>query len=630
MNAVDPVAGLLTAEERREVSLRLTADLAGAGLLSLGLVWGWLRPDQAQVAALVQAVAALVVGVPVLARGARGLITPSDGSPAAARSHTDQLVALAVVAAMAIGDFFTAALVPLVLDLGRLFEERSALGAQAAVEGIRRLRAHTATLLGPDGQESQVDPATVPRGARVRVRPGQVVPVDGTVVAGRANVDQSAVTGESTWERVTPGSEVFAGTVDLDGLLEVEVTRAGEATVLGRVVELLRAVEASRTPALRLLERLAGAWLPVALTLAATVLFFTEAPSRAIAVLVVACPTAVVLAGPAAMVAAMTVCTRLQILIKNAAFLERVAEVDTLLLDKTGTVTLGAQGVVGEATDHTLRLGLAAARASLHPVSRALVVEGERRGLVAPEAVAVTERAGLGVVAETVEGVVRVGRRALLAEGRAVPEGDDPPGAGAWVAVDQTVLGWVGVADRVRDGAPGVIQAMRALGIRRVLLVTGDKAAVAGPVGEALGVDGVVAEVLPEQKLDVVRAEQAAGRVVLMLGDGVNDALALSGADVGVAIGARVNEVALGGADVAFLTDDLTRLPLLVQVADRTRRVMTSSAVLGLTLSGVTLALAAGGVISPLVGALLHNAGALLVVLNSTRLLGFLEVHGRA
>ena len=328
----------LTAEESRRISVRLGADLVGLGLLAVGGAFAVWAPDQAQVAAIIQALAALVVATPVLIRAGAGLIQPTP------LGHTDQLVALAVLAAMASGEFVTATLVPVLLEVGRLFEERSALGAQAAIEGIRGLRARTARRRVGEHEED-VPLTQLAIGDVVVVRPGDLLPVDGTVRVGRSSVDQSPVTGESRYETVTVGSPVYAGTLNLDGLLEVDVERVGEATVLGRVVEVLREVEASKTPAIRLLERYGAAYLPVVLAVAATVWFWTEDASRAITVLVVSTPTALVLAGPAAMVAAMTAATRRSILVKSAAFLEQVAQVDTLILDKTGTVTVGRQVV---------------------------------------------------------------------------------------------------------------------------------------------------------------------------------------------------------------------------------------------------------------------------------------------
>jgi heavy metal translocating P-type ATPase len=540
-----------------------------------------------------------------------------------------------VLAAAATGDFVTATLIPLFLEVGRLFEERSSLGARAAIDGIRALGARQA-VRWRNGKEERVDPNSLLPGDEILVRPGERIAVDGTVLEGRAAVDQSAITGESLYQDVAPGSPVFAGTVAQDGLLKIKVRGAGADTVLGRVVELLAEVERSTVPVLRLFERRAGLWLPLVLTVAATTLFFTERLSRAIAVLVVSTPTALVVAGPAAVVAAMTVATRLRILIKSADFLERASDIDTLILDKTGTVTVGAPTVMeirpadGESEEELLTVASACGFGSLHPVSRAVVAEASSRGIESKPPSDLQERPGLGVVA-MVDGYQAVlGRRELLAdlEVNVGPESDSDASQ-VWVAYGGRCLGRLILRDRPRSDARDALASMRGLGIQRLILLTGDRMAVAQEVGQALGVDDIVAEVLPAQKLEVVRAEQSAGRTVMMVGDGVNDAPALGGADVGVAIGAELNEVALGGADVALLGTDLGRLPQLIGLADTTRRIIGENVWLAFGLSVVLIALAAKGILDPLTGALAQSVAVLAVVANSARILRF-GAQGRA
>ena len=615
--------GALSLEERRRISVRLGAGLVGIGLLALGTLLVRLAPDQWQIGELCRALAAAVVGVPTLVSGLRGVVTGDT------RRATDQLVAIAVLAAAASGAFATATLIPLFLELGRLFEERSSLGARAAIDGIRALAARQA-VRWRNGTEERVDPNSLRPGEEILVRPGERIAVDGTVLEGRAAVNQSAITGESLHEDVGPGSPVFAGTVAIDGLLKIQVRGAGADTVLGRIVQLLADVERTSVPLLRLFERRAGVWLPLVLTVAATTLFFSNELSRAIAVLVVATPTALVVAGPAAVVAAMTVATRLRILIKSADFLERASEVDTLILDKTGTVTVGApavthiQPVKGESEERLLAVAAACGFGSLHPVSRAVVAEALARGIVGTPPKDLQEKPGLGVVAKVDGHQAVLGRRALLVElGINVGSDDGEDVSQVWVAYSGRCLGRFMLRDKPRAEAREALAAMRDLGIDHLILLTGDRAAAAREVGEALGMDEVIAEVLPAQKLDVVRAQQAAGRTVMMVGDGVNDAPALGGADVGVAIGAELNEVALGGADVALLGTDLGRLPQLIGLADTTRRIIGQNVWLAFGLSVVLIALAAWGLLDPLTGALAQSLAVLAVVANSARILRF-------
>jgi heavy metal translocating P-type ATPase len=624
----DPLR-LMNEDDRRALTLRLAATVAGVSLLGVAMLMGRLAPDQVQLAEAGKALAALIVGVPVLGRGLRALFDPH------APSATEPLVALAVLAAMAGGAFGTAVLVPAVMEIGRLFEERSSLGVLAALEGIRRLRAVTAQRETGAGEET-VQVESVGIGDVIVVRPGELFAADGTVLTGTSSLDSAAVTGESRLDDIGPGSKVFAGTRNVGGLIRLKVLASGARSLLGRVVQTLAEVEQARIPFLRLFDAASRDYLPVVLTIAATVLFFTADLQRAIAVLVVACPTALLLSGPAAMVAAMTAASRAGILLKSARFLERIGEVDTLLLDKTGTVTQGIQAVRGivptDGVDEetVLRAAARCAQGSIHPVSRAIVATAAARGLHVEVPAIVREFPGLGVAADMPDGTLRIGRATWLREVAHVENiSDVDAGTMVWVAHDTHLLGWIELHDPPRADARAAIDEVRALGISRVTLLTGDRISIAQEVAAELGLDDFAAEVHPDHKLARVRAEQAAGRVVMMVGDGINDALALAGADVGVAVGsgggAGVNEVALGGADIALLRPDLAALPQLIRLADRVRVVMTWNAVIGLGGSVASVALAAAGWLDPVAAAGVQSAGVLAVVLNSGRLLRALD-----
>jgi len=324
------------------------------------------------------------------------------------------------------------------------------------------------------------------------------------------------------------------------------------------------------------------------------------------------------------------VATRLRILIKSADFFERASDVDTLVLDKTGTVTVGAPTVTevqpadGVSEEKLFAVAAACGFGSLHPVSRAVVAEALARGIVSTPPTELQERPGLGVVA-VVDGQRAVlGRRALLEDlGIDIGSTPDEGVSQVWVALGPQCLGRLILRDQPRGDARAALAAMRALGVERMVLLTGDRAAAAREVGTALGMDRVIAEVLPAQKLEVVRAEQAAGHVVMMVGDGVNDALALGGSDVGVAIGAELNEVALGGADVAVLGTDLARIPQLIGLADLARRIIGQNVWLAFGLSVILIVCATMGIVAPLTGALAQSAAVLAVVANSARILRF-------
>ncbi|MEO1304761.1 MAG: cation-translocating P-type ATPase [Pseudomonadota bacterium] len=609
----------LTNEERNSISRRLGANLFGAGLLCVGVLIERSFEGQAEIGQLVQAIAALIVSISVFYKAVSGFFANPT------RHYTEQLVALAVFAAIAAGDFVSAALVPLLLELGHLFEERSALGAQAAIKRLRVLCTRGAKII-QGKEERSISSEDIEPGMVLVTRPGDVIAADGLVKSGYASIDQSPVTGESNPVSVAPGDSVYAGSVNLDGLIQIQVEKAGNQTVLGEVIRVLQEVENAKTPIVRMLERGASYYLPFIIALGATVLFLTADLDRFITVLIVACPCALVLAAPAAMVASMSRATERSILIKNAAFLEKVATLDTLVLDKTGTLTTGAQSVTGIRTfgplSKTEVLGLAAAtsRGSGHPASRAISKEAQLQDLELPEATSFHEASGRGAEAHIGDHHIRIGRASWLAEyGIEIPAEETE--TGVWVASGDRAIGFISLFDQPRAEAADVIDSMRNLGFSRIVLLTGDKSEVAERVARELDLDDVIAEVLPAEKLELVRREQQAGRRVLMVGDGMNDALALSVAEIGIAIGADMNEVALGGADVALLSNDLRRLPETIRLADETRQVIFENVFIGLFFSVFMLGLASFGVINPLAGAVLHNAGAIFVVLNSSRLL---------
>jgi Cd2+/Zn2+-exporting ATPase len=625
----------LTFSERARIAIQLGSAMIAVGLLGVGLIEKYFGPPElADIAALIMGVAALVVAGPIFWHALRGLLTQDP--------HTliDQLVTLATLAALAKGYFVTATLIPVIMALGHFLEERSILGAQAAIQGLRTLHARKATLLTPDG-ERQVEPAQLKKGDLLIVRPGDVIAADGEVLEGGSAVDQSSITGESVPQDVGPQDPVYAGTVNLTGLMRVRVTRTGSQTALGRVVELLRAAERSKTPVLKLIEQYAGYYMPIILTIAGVVLFVTQDVARAIAVLIVGCPGALVLAGPTAMIASLATASRLGILIKNTRFLESLADVDTVVLDKTGTVTLGRLELLsmhpmnGHDEDDLLRLALSCAAGSRHPVSRAIVHAAEAAGIptrVDAGALRIEEVAGKGTMASGDSEVRLLGRREwLIEQGIDVPENPEHSGPIVWMGrIDRSqsrtnaqVVGHFLLADTPRPEAKQAIHDLKTLGLRRSVLLTGDRKEVAELIGQALEMDEVIAEVLPEQKLQTVHAERDAGNSVMVVGDGVNDALALASGDVGVALGAVASDIALQSADVALMTNDLGRLPMTVQLARRTRSIIHQNVLIGAGMSIVFVSLASAGLVAPIAGALLHNIGEFFVIGNSARLLRF-------
>lgn len=611
------------------LEIRLGLALAGAGLLGVARIYRALAPEQIEVAALAEAVAALMVGIPIIYLGIVGLLRGGRAFVA------EQLVALVVLAAVAQGDFVAATLVPLFLLLGHVFEERSILGARRAIAGLADLTSAKATVV--EGSATRVvDADSLKPGDMILVRPGEAFPADGTVTSGVSAVDQSPVTGESVPQDVEVGSETFAGSINLSGALRVEVTRVGEDTALGKVSKLLEEASLSKPPVVQMMQKYASLYLPAVLSIALGVLLLTRSIDRAISVLIISCPCAFVLAGPAAIVASMAVASRHGILIKGARFLERMAEVDSLILDKTGTVTLGQLAVTnlspspGISTDQLLQAAITGSSESRHPVSVAIAEAARSRGFEPDGLESTTEFPGKGIEAVSDNGTIRLGRKSWFEElGLPVPSdvSSDYSRSVTWVAAGDLILGAVLLSDRPRPEVMSALSQLRTLGIARVSMVTGDRKAVAAPLADSLNLNHVQWELLPEDKLRVVTREREEGHTVMVVGDGVNDALALAAGDVGVAMGAAGCQIAIESSDVALMHNDLRALATAVDLSRHTRRTINWNVVIGAGYSIFMLSLAVSGLVSPVAAAALHNLGSVFVLVNSARLLGHTNRH---
>jgi len=596
--------------------------------VALGLAWAVvraLRPDQIEVATLFIAAGTLVIALPILRDTLAGIRGSGFEAP---RFYMDQFITLAVAACFATGRFVTGGVVALILVVGQILEERSVLGVREAVESLLKLSRVKARRLRGSAEES-VDAEQLAVGDRVRVLPGETIPADGNVLTGASAVNQAHITGESLPVEVEPGGPVFAGTSNLTGSLEVEVTRTGDATVIGRVRQIVAEAQESRAPIMRLTEEYTRYYTPLVLLLAGFVLFFTRDFDRAIAVIIVSIPCAFVLAGPSAMVAALATASRLGILVKSVRFFEAATTVDTVVFDKTGTLTTG-ELAVQRGDDATVAWAAAVARHSTHPVSRAVAAEAARRGLALAAVTGIVEVAGRGVRGEVAGQTVRVGRAAWLRqEGVALPESDGT--AGEWsalhVALATAPVGVIYLADTVRAEARGVCVALRERGVEQVVMLTGDRAGVARVIGAELGIADVRAECLPEQKLAAVNELKAANRQVMVVGDGVNDAPALAAGHLGVAMGAMGSQVAIQTADVALMTGNLTRLVQFHALSHQTVRIINQNMLWGMVFIAVFVLGASFGLINPIVGALLHEFSAFFVIFNSARLLRFDAEH---
>lgn len=617
---------MLSSAEQRSAARQLTLAMLALGLLALGLIWRWLAPEQTGVSQLLLGFASLLVAVPVMRSAWYSLRYPS------LHGITDQLIALAMLGAWATGDLLTAALLPIIMIFGHVLEERSVIGSQEAIHALGKLTRSHARKVQADGSIIEVDNGTLKAGDRVEVRAGDRVPADGRVLSGQASLDTASITGESVPMEAGVGMSVFGGAINLDGLLRIEVTRTGEESTLGKVIALMQNAERSKPPITRLLERYAGSYMVLVLLLAAVTLFITNNAQAMLAVLVAACPCALVLSAPATAIAGVAVAARHGILIRSSAFLEELADLTSLVVDKTGTLTFGTlrlQSIDSPLEDrsHVLKLAASLGSASSHPVSRALA------GLVTQEhfllLTDIHERQGLGVVAMTGQGEAALGRPELFAQlgisTTTVPDHDGPI---AGLALNGEFLAWLLLADSVKPEAQFALSELRDLGLGRQLLLTGDRHSVAQTLARDVGISDVEAQALPEDKLNRVLKEIDSGFRPMVVGDGINDSLALKAGVVGVAMGAGGADIALASADIVLIGSDLRRLGTCVRLSRQCRQTLQVNVIIGL---GWTLAIVAFaafgwlGAAGAMIAALLHNLSTLLVLGNAGRLLRFQE-----
>lgn len=588
----------------------------------------------------------LAVGFYALAIGSAGWFILPRALSALRRLRPDMnlLMGIAVLGAVGIGEWFEAAVVSFLFAVSLALESWSVGRARRAIEALLALTPATVTVLREDGTEETVPPDRAPIGTRFLVRPGERIALDGTVLRGSGEVNQAPITGESTPVLKGQGAPIFAGTVNGDGVLEVESTRPATDTVVARIVRLVEEAGARRAPAEMWVDRFARFYTPAVMGLAVGVLLvppllfggmWQEWFYRALVLLVIGCPCALVISTPVSIVSALASAARHGVLVKGGAFIEAPAHLQAVALDKTGTLTTGVPEVAtvvamnGHTDSELLAFAAAIETRSEHPLAAAIVGHARVQRIDFAPAQDVTVLRGRGAT-----GVID-GRRYWVGSHRYADErgqGDQnlcdrldalAAGGGTTVVVgnDEHVCGLIGLRDGVRPGTRAVLDDLRTLGVRRIVMLTGDNQGTATVVGAATGVDVVRAELLPEDKVAAVESLVAEFGAVAMVGDGVNDAPAMARATVGIAMGAVGSDVAIETADIALMADDLAKLPWLIRHSRRTLAIIRQNIAFSLSVKVLFTVLTFVGVAS-LWGAIAADMGAsLLVVFNGLRLL---------
>ncbi len=607
------------------VSMALLGTLAGGMLLITSgiarFVYG-AGSDHAQFLAMV---AAILLGSPIVWHAIQCVLRR--------HSHMDELVALAILALFSTQNYATAGIVAFFMLLSELMESRTALGARASIESLIRLTPTKANVVIDDGSEKEVKVSALRPGDCVRVRPGDNVPADGEVKNGLSSVNEATITGESLPVDKVPGMQVFAGTSNLTGMLDITVTKAGKNTTLGKVQSLIMEAEQTKIPIMRIIDRYIKWYTPTILMIAGIVLFFTGEVSRAISILIISCPCALILATPTAMVAAISSSARMGVLVKNVADLEIAGRMTAMIFDKTGTLTTGRLYVTkltpAENTEPSELLALAASaeQMSKHPAAIAIRRVAKEAKISLSSADDFKETPGKGVTALVDSSMVRVGRETFLKENNidmnnvSGPTLHEEQGFSTlYVAKDSVCIGWIGLQDKTRPEASHAIRQLLDIGIKRITMLTGDRDEVANRVAGQLGCTDFKAHCLPQDKLAIVEQVKKDGHIVVVVGDGINDAPALAAGDLGIAMGAAGSDVAINSASIVLMSDDLKRLPFLVLLSRKTRKVIMQNLGFGILFIILGVSAAAAAWLPTIYAAILHFGGALIVVFNSARL----------
>ncbi len=590
----------------------LAISMAGAYSLPIDLAW----------------IAIVLCGIPIILEATIGLVRDHDIT-------ADVLVALALIASVYIGEFFAAGEVAFIMQLGGLLEELTVSRAQAGLENLVKLSPRTARVIRGD-EEVILNAADVMVGDIIRVNPGETIPVDGLIVEGQTSIDQSTLTGESLPVDKTVADEVYSGTLNQFGSFEMRATKRDADSSIQRMIRLVKSADAGKAKIVRLADRWAVWVVIIAITAAIATFLVAHEIIRAVTILVVFCPCALVLATPTAIMAAIGNVTKYGFLVRQGDALERLASVEKIAFDKTGTLTYGKPQVINvasfssELTDIDL-VGIAGSieKKSEHPLGKAIYNYLLKSQTTAKEVYDFEMIPGKGVKGTVMGTVYFLGNEALLKENRIVIEKDQSEEALkyidkgctiTWVGAGDRCIGYLALSDTIRDTAIGTIEKIKACAVTPVLL-TGDNKNAALETGRSLGIDDIKYQCLPEDKMGYISDTIESGKRICMIGDGVNDAPALKQATVGIAMGAIGSDIAVDAADIVLVNDEIENLPHLIALSKHTMAIIKMNLTFSMTLNFVAIILAITGILNPVIGALVHNAGSVIVIVNSAFLL---------
>jgi len=596
--------------------------------VTLGLSWilGWLGLGSIHLPTALAIASLILGGYPIVTSAIKTLLIPD--------LNVDTLVSIAAISATAVGAYREAATVIFIMLLGEFLEGVTVGKARKAIASLIQLSPKMAWVRRGD-VEAQVPIEDVKSNEVVIVKPGERIPVDGKIITGCVSINQSTLTGESIPVEKEAGDKVYCGTINESGSCEIEATQVADDTKLAQIKRLILEAQAEKSPTQRMMDRFSRYFIPAIILIAFATFLVTGEIIRAITILIVACPCALVLGTPTAVVAAIGNAARRGILIKGGAYLEQMGRMKTLLIDKTGTLTEGRPKIVEVTTfdgldeKELLYWAAIAEKRSEHPLAQAVTKKAEELGLNIPHPESFENFRGKGVRVQWDSKTIIVGTSEMVkSEGIEIPESSkrlleskEAEGmTSLLVTLDHRLLGVISIADTLREGAKDAINKIREQGVSEIWMVTGDSAPVADRIARELSIR-YEAKLLPEDKVMSVKEWKRKGRVVAMIGDGVNDAPALAAADIGIAMGAVGTDVAIETADIALMTDELEKIPTVVRLSRKALQVIKENLVFAIAFNTVLVLLSAQGWVTMILGAVMHQVSSLLVILNSMRLL---------
>ena len=612
----------LTDKEQEKIKKQVIKATISVSCLIVGLIYSALFPTRTVVAAFFYTIGFLIEGIPIFIVAVKGILSKE------LKNAMEMLVVIAIVACYLTGQLVLSILIPLILNIAHFLEERSIVGGREVIEGLRKMNHNTAVLY-ENGEEREVAPQELKKGQTIIIKPGAGIPIDGIVLFGKTNVDQKSLTGEPQPEPIKEGDPVYAGTVNIDGQILVRVEKEYVDTSFSKILNLLEEAENIATPESRLIDRFMKYYIPFVLVVAVAVAMFSSDISKAIAILVVSCPCGQMLVSSAPMIAALSVAIKRGILIKNSKFIEELTEVNAVVFDKTGTITKGdltltdVLVVNGVEKEELLRVAITVAEASTHPISRALLRGvSDLKGLEGFEVKEVSGKGMVGVSPDEQETIFFGNKLWMETNEILVREGLDSEliGSVSYVAYNGNLLGCLCFNDTVREDSKPCIQELKSLGAQKVVVLTGDRKESANRICQDMDIDEVKAQLLPLDKLQSIQ-ELREEYIVLAVGDGINDALALKEANVGIAMGAMGSDLAIQSADIALMNNNLGNIPFAIKLAHQTKNIIYQNLALSCTISLAMIIFSALGYISALAGTILHNLGAFVVLINSSRIL---------